>query len=233
MAGVLSTPRVSASASFYLRKLRTYMYGIFSGQANRHSLAFWDETMVTLPLAPLHRPTPNWTGEEGMQRGSHLHPPFPCPTKHREHTSELVTAYTDAHTATTIDTHARWGDNTTAQMHNSHVMLYNNECVREDGFSYFRRIDNKYSPPGHTFMEVRNSLSVRHLATVVAMPCCHECYPTRSLTEPSGVFRARPRRPWLWAPAKRGCDWPKNPKRLTTITPCGWTAGSSVIGRHG
>ena len=55
MAGVLSTPRVSASASFYLRKLRTYMYGIFSGQANRHSLGFWDETMVTLPLDSLHR----------------------------------------------------------------------------------------------------------------------------------------------------------------------------------
>jgi hypothetical protein len=48
-------------------------------------------------------------------------------------------------------------------------MLYNNECVRVDGFSYFHRIDNKYSPPGHTFMEVRNSLSVGHLLQLPRM----------------------------------------------------------------
>ena len=114
MAGVLRTPRVSASASFYLRKLRTFLYGIFSGQANRHSLAFWDETMVTLPLAPLHRPTPNWTGQEGMQRGSHLRPPFPCSTKHREHTSELVNIHT--HTLTHTQRPQQSGGGTTQRL---------------------------------------------------------------------------------------------------------------------
>jgi hypothetical protein len=46
-----------------------------------------------------------------------------------------------------------WGDNTSSQLHNQYLMLYNAELVHADGFSYFHRIDNKYSPPGHTFME--------------------------------------------------------------------------------
>ena len=46
-----------------------------------------------------------------------------------------------------------WGDTTTSQMNNSWLMLYNNELVDGDnGFGMFQRIDNKYSPPGHTFM---------------------------------------------------------------------------------
>ena len=45
MAGVLQTPKVPTNKAFYLRKLRTFCYGLFSGQANRHSLAFWDETV--------------------------------------------------------------------------------------------------------------------------------------------------------------------------------------------
>ena len=32
-------------------------------------------------------------------------------------------------------------------------MLYNAELVHDDGLKYFHRVDNKYSPPGHTCME--------------------------------------------------------------------------------
>jgi hypothetical protein len=43
MAGVLSTPKLTVGPSFYLRKLRTFCYGIWSAQANQHTLAFWSE----------------------------------------------------------------------------------------------------------------------------------------------------------------------------------------------
>jgi hypothetical protein len=33
------------------------------------------------------------------------------------------------------------------------MMLFCNESVRDDGLAYYNRLDNKYSPPGHTFME--------------------------------------------------------------------------------
>jgi hypothetical protein len=45
-----------------------------------------------------------------------------------------------------------WGDNTSSQMKNQFMMLYANELAHDDGFDFFTRIDNKYSPPGHTFM---------------------------------------------------------------------------------
>jgi hypothetical protein len=50
-------------------------------------------------------------------------------------------------------TGAWWADNTSSQLKNNFMMLYCNELVFEDGFAYFTRLDNKYSPPGHTFME--------------------------------------------------------------------------------
>ena len=54
-------------------------------------------------------------------------------------------------------THLRWwGDNTSSQMKNQFLFLYCAELVRDDGFAFYHRIDNKYSPPGHTFM-VRTS----------------------------------------------------------------------------
>jgi hypothetical protein len=45
-----------------------------------------------------------------------------------------------------------WGDNTSSQMKNQFMMMYANELAHDDGFDFFTRIDNKYSPPGHTFM---------------------------------------------------------------------------------
>jgi hypothetical protein len=38
-------------------------------------------------------------------------------------------------------------------MKNQYLFLYCAESVRDDGFAFYNRIDNKYSPPGHTFME--------------------------------------------------------------------------------
>jgi hypothetical protein len=46
MAGVLVTPKVSVNKAFYLRKMNTYCYGIFSGMANQHSLCWWNETVA-------------------------------------------------------------------------------------------------------------------------------------------------------------------------------------------
>jgi hypothetical protein len=46
MAGVLITPKVSVNKAFYLRKMNTYCYGLFSGQASQHSLCFWNETVA-------------------------------------------------------------------------------------------------------------------------------------------------------------------------------------------
>jgi hypothetical protein len=157
------------------------MYGMYSGQANQHSLAFWDETMVTrslphpLPLYTCRRCFESMVTPEcrlSFQAKTGCNEVLTC--IHRFHVlrntgSTHLNWSQRTHTPTTIiNTHGRWGDNTTAQIHNSHVMLYNNEAVREDGFSFFRRIDNKYSPPGHTFMEVRTPLAVGHLATVAA-----------------------------------------------------------------
>jgi hypothetical protein len=119
MAGVLTTPRVSANKAFYLRKLNTYCYGLFSGQANQHSLAFWNETMA--------------------KKGCN------------EVISSAHRFFVLRNTGSTRL--SWWGDNTSSQMHNQFLMLYNNELVREDGFAYFHRVDNKYSPPGHTYME--------------------------------------------------------------------------------
>jgi hypothetical protein len=119
MAGVLQTPRVSTNKGFYYRKLKTYCYGLYSGQAEQHTLGFWDETMA--------KKGPNEV--------------ISC--AHRF----FVLRNTGA---TQL---SWWGDNTSSQLHNQYLMLYNAELVHADGFSYFHRIDNKYSPPGHTFME--------------------------------------------------------------------------------
>jgi hypothetical protein len=119
MAGVLQTPRVSTNKAFYYRKLNTYCYGLYSGQAGQHTLGFWDETMAK-------------KGANEVISCAHRF---------------FVLRNTGA---TQV---SWWGDNTSSQMHNQYMMLYNNELVHEDGFTYFHRIDNKYSPPGHTFME--------------------------------------------------------------------------------
>ena len=118
-AGVLCTPKVPTNKAFYLRKLKTYCYGLYSGQAEQNSLCFWDETIAAKGCNEVI---------------SSAHEFF---TIRRTGASHL----------------AWWGDNTSSQMKNQFLMLYNNELVREDGFSFYQRIDNKYSPPGHTFME--------------------------------------------------------------------------------
>jgi hypothetical protein len=116
MAGVLSTPKVPTSKAFYLRKLKTYCYGLFSGQADQNTMCFYDETIAN--------------------KG--------C--------NEVISCAQQFFTLRrTGATHlCWWGDNTSSQMKNQFLMLYANELVRDDGFSFYHRIDNKYSPPGHT-----------------------------------------------------------------------------------
>jgi hypothetical protein len=46
MAGVLQTPKVATNKAFYLRKLSTFCYGLYSAQADQHSLAFWNESIA-------------------------------------------------------------------------------------------------------------------------------------------------------------------------------------------
>lgn len=45
-SAVLPTPKLSTSKWFYLRKMNTYLYGIWAGQAQQHTFAFWNETMA-------------------------------------------------------------------------------------------------------------------------------------------------------------------------------------------
>lgn len=119
MCGVLQTPQVKTNQAFYLRKLKTLAYGIFSGQASQHSLFFWDETVA------------NKGANEVL---SCAHSFF---LRRRTGATKL----------------SWWADNTSSQLKNNFQMLYCNELVIEEGFAYFTRLDNKYSPPGHTFME--------------------------------------------------------------------------------
>jgi hypothetical protein len=119
MAGVLQTPKVPTNKAFYLRKLKTYAYGLFSGQANRHSLLFWDEQVS------------NKGANEVLSASNEFF------MKRRTGATHL----------------AWWADNTSSQLKNQFMMLFCNESVRDDGLAYYNRLDNKYSPPGHTFME--------------------------------------------------------------------------------
>ena len=116
---MLSTPKVPTNKAFYLRKLKTYCYGLYSGQAEQHTLAFWDETIAN-------------KGSNEVISSAH------------EHFVKRATGSTQL---------AWWGDNTSSQMKNQFLMLYANELAHDDGFGFYERIDNKYSPPGHTFME--------------------------------------------------------------------------------
>jgi hypothetical protein len=118
MAGVLITPKVSVNKAFYLRKMNTYCYGLFSGQASQHSLCFWNETVA--------------------QKGSN------------EVLSSAHEFFVKRKTGTTRLNW--WGDNTSAQLKNQFMMMYCNELTHDEGFTFFTRVDNKYSPPGHTFM---------------------------------------------------------------------------------
>jgi hypothetical protein len=110
--------------SFTKNKLTTsyhyrYAYGLFSGQANRHSLLFWDETVS------------NKGANEVLSASNEFF------VKRRTGATQL----------------AWWADNTSSQLKNQFMMLFCNEAVHDDGLAYFHRLDNKYSPPGHTFME--------------------------------------------------------------------------------
>jgi hypothetical protein len=80
------------------------------------------------------------TGSTHLSWSTHTHA--------HTHTNTHTTPHT---THPHVHTH-RSGDNTSSQMHNSYLMMYNNELCRTDGFGYFHRLDNKYPPPGHTFM---------------------------------------------------------------------------------
>jgi hypothetical protein len=116
---VLQTPKVPTNKAFYLRKLKTYAYGLFSGQANRHSLLFWDETVS------------NKGANEVLSDSNEFF------MKRRTGATQL----------------AWWADNTSSQLKNQFMMLFCNDAVHDDGLAYYHRLDNKYSPPGHTFME--------------------------------------------------------------------------------
>ena len=39
----LMTPKLTVGEAFYMRKLKTYNYGIYSGTRNKHTMVFWDE----------------------------------------------------------------------------------------------------------------------------------------------------------------------------------------------
>jgi hypothetical protein len=134
MAGVLQTPKVPTNKAFYLRKLKTYAYGLFSGQANRHSLLFWDETVS------------NKGANEVLSASNEFF------VKRRTGATHL----------------AWWADNTSSQLKNQFMMLFCNEAVHDDGLAYFHRLDNKYSPPGHTFM-----VSSTHACTSRHTPTAH------------------------------------------------------------
>ena len=119
MAAVLQTPKVSTNEAFYLRKLRTFLYGLYSGQAQTHTLAFWDETIA--------------------DKGSNA-----CLSAAYQHFTVRNTG---------ANALAWWVDNTSAQIKNKSGILFAEELTRVDGFNFFRRVDLRCSPPGHTFME--------------------------------------------------------------------------------
>jgi hypothetical protein len=125
MAGVLSTPRVSASASFYLRKLRTYMYGMYSGQANQHSLAFWDETMVTRSLP---HPLPLYTCRRCFE--SMVTPECRLLFQAKKGCNEVLTCIHRFHVLrNTGSTHLNWSQRTHTHTYNNH----NNQHARQVG----------------------------------------------------------------------------------------------------
>jgi hypothetical protein len=119
MAGVLQTPKVPTNKAFYLRKQKTYCYGLFSGQAEQNSLCFWNETIA------------------------------------KKGCNEVISAAHEFFTVRNTGSSmlSWWGDNTSSQMKNQFLALYANELVRDDGFAFYHRVDLKFSPPGHTFME--------------------------------------------------------------------------------
>ena len=119
MAAVLPTPKLSVGKAFYLRKLNTYCYGIYSGQADTHTLAFWSE--------------------KEAKKGS----------------NEVISAlHHHQLTRNTSATHLiAWGDNTSSQLKNQFVMLYRAELAHPGGLALYERVDSKFGPPGHTFLD--------------------------------------------------------------------------------
>jgi hypothetical protein len=91
-----------------------------------------------------------------------------------------------------------WGDNTSAQMKNQFMMMYCNELTHDGGFTFFTRVDNKYSPPGHTFM-VQHYIHThaRTQSIHIHPPTTHTRAHTlnrRRTIGPSESFRARRKR---------------------------------------
>jgi hypothetical protein len=72
MAGVLCTPKVPTNKAFYLRKLKTYCYGMYSGQAEQNSLIFWyiytTQTQAQTNYKHTHAHTHTHTGTRPLQK---------------------------------------------------------------------------------------------------------------------------------------------------------------------
>jgi hypothetical protein len=112
MAGVLSTPKVSANKAFYLRKLKTYCYSMFSGQAGQHSLGFWNEVTARTRITHTCSHAPRCVfsrlvehsrrqgthmqhmhtdhGQKRVQRSHYLRPSVLCGTENRINEAGLV-----------------------------------------------------------------------------------------------------------------------------------------------
>jgi hypothetical protein len=160
------------------RKLKTYCYGLFSGQANQNSLMFWDETVSNKGsnqvISAAHEFfTVRRTGSSHLCWWYYCYHYHHCYLPHHSHHHCCCFRYHNHYHRllgrplpllfSYYDCYYHWhyyhhhaplrGDNTSSQMKNQYLFLYCAESVRDDGFAFYNRIDNKYSPPGHTFME--------------------------------------------------------------------------------
>jgi hypothetical protein len=114
-----------------------------------------------------------------------------------------------------------WGDNTSSQMKNQFMMLYANELAHDDGFDFFTRIDNKYSPPGHTFMVHPTRARARPQVDPTPTTRTQHALARRRTTERLASFLARPKRPRSSARPRLGWSSPRPPSsRTTTASTC-------------
>jgi hypothetical protein len=131
---------------------------------------------------------------------------------------------------TASPTHPRYADNTSSQIKNWDGVLYKNELCT--GFAFYDRLDMKFSPPGHTFMEV--------LPSFVFSPIDPSRFPVLILTLTAILVRTIARSAVFHAEAskKRSLDL-RNPRWRSLPGPdnlsmirIGWTVPSSVTGPH-